>query len=453
MRSRITIRPYGRCKRSGLPWVGAIPANWLTRRLKTIARLKAGDGITSEEIEPKGAFPVYGGNGLRGYSDRFTHEGAHALIGRQGALCGNVHHVEGRFWASEHAIVASPVAGIDARWLSRVLRSMNLGQYSVSAAQPGIGVESIRDLGVPLPPLDEQRAIADFLDGMDARITRFIAARRKMIALLEEKKQAVINQAVTCGLDPSIPMKDSGVDWLGEIPAHWDVHPLKSLSKKWIIGSTPQSDTLEFYENGSVPWYGPSSIQGSISVEAPVKTLPSIAFEQGGARLISPPALLVVVIGATLGKSALLLEQGSTNQQLLSFELKKNTVPRFIAEQFRLSREFLRSFASTATMPIIKTGLVANVPVALPPIKEQAEISDFIESEASRIEILITRHQREIELMQEYRTRLISDVVTGKLDVRGVELPVVEEVIGEEIEAAMEDEPVLTGMGIGDELD
>ena len=182
---------------SGVPWLGKVPAHWEVWRLKTLCTMASGDGITALSIDPAGAYPVYGGNGVRGYTSNYTHDGNFVLIGRQGALCGNVHIVRGRFWASEHAVVATPHSGHSFEWLGAILGVMNLNQYSIAAAQPGLSVERVLNLQLPVPPLPEQTAIVRFLDHADRRIYRYIRAKQKLTALLEEQKQAIIHQAVT----------------------------------------------------------------------------------------------------------------------------------------------------------------------------------------------------------------------------------------------------------------
>ena len=163
--------------------------------------MRSGDGITAESITPVGAYPVYGGNGQRGYTSEYTHDGTFVLIGRQGALCGNVHLARGRFWASEHAVVTTVRSGYLPEWLGAILTVMDLNQYSIAAAQPGLSVERVLALRLPVPPVSEQAAIVRFLDHADRRIRRYIRAQQKLIALLEEQKQAIINQAVTGQID------------------------------------------------------------------------------------------------------------------------------------------------------------------------------------------------------------------------------------------------------------
>ena len=256
-------------KPSGIPWLGEVPAHWEVKRLKHVAKLRSGEAITIDAIEEEGAYPVFGGNGLRGYTDRYTNEGTYVLIGRQGALCGNVNYAQGKFWASEHAVVCHPVTDAEPIWLGELLRSMNLGQYSQSAAQPGLAVERIESLLIPVPPLPEQRAIAAFLDERMARIDALVARKRRLVQLLKEKRQALITRAVTRGLDPKVKMKESGVPWLGEVPEGWEVVPLRHIAESIQTGPFGSQLHEADYIEGGIPLINPAHmIQGEIMPEA-----------------------------------------------------------------------------------------------------------------------------------------------------------------------------------------
>jgi type I restriction enzyme, S subunit len=195
------LNPNAPMKDSGIEWLGRVPAHWEVCAIKRIADLRSGETINGEQIEDSGEFPVYGGNGLRGYTSRFTHDGSYALIGRQGALCGNVNYARGKFWASEHAVVVTPLGRSETFWLGELLRAMNLNQYSVSAAQPGLAVESIRNLRLPVPSHEEQVAIADFVGRETQKIDSLVNEHHRLIELLKERRQAVISAAVTGKID------------------------------------------------------------------------------------------------------------------------------------------------------------------------------------------------------------------------------------------------------------
>ncbi len=195
------LDPNVRLKPSGVEWLGDVPDHWEVRRLKTICGMKSGEGITAESIEAAGEHPVYGGNGLRGYASSYTHDGAFALIGRQGALCGNVHITRGQFWASEHAVVAALDVGHEIDWFGAILTAMNLNQYSIAAAQPGLAVERILNLYLPVPHLQEQKNIANHIEGATADIVAAIARASRQMELVQEYRTRLIADVVTGKLD------------------------------------------------------------------------------------------------------------------------------------------------------------------------------------------------------------------------------------------------------------
>ena len=188
-------------KDSGVKWFGKVPKHWGIKKLKFVAHLKSGDGIDTDLIKGEDRYPVFGGNGLRGYTSAFTHDGNFILIGRQGALCGNVNYANGKFWASEHAVVVTLNVGHDVVWLGELLRSMNLNQYSQSAAQPGLAVDSIQNLSVPVPPHKEQKEIATFLEKRINQVYEQISRDQRSIELLKEYRTALISEAVTGKID------------------------------------------------------------------------------------------------------------------------------------------------------------------------------------------------------------------------------------------------------------
>ena len=191
------LDPNVRLKPSGVEWLGYVPEHWGVRRLKTICGMKSGEGITAESIEDVGEYPVYGGNGLRGYASSYTHDGAFALIGRQGALCGNVHIARGRFWASEHAVVAALNGGHEIGWFGAILTAMNLNQYSIAAAQPGLAVERVLNLHLPVPPPQEQKDIANHIEMTSTDIDAAITRARRQIELVEEYRIRLVADVVT----------------------------------------------------------------------------------------------------------------------------------------------------------------------------------------------------------------------------------------------------------------
>ena len=192
------LREKSELGESGVEWLGAVPEEWKVCCLKYLCSMQAGKTLSSEEILDEGPYPVYGGNGLRGFYSEFNTSGEYALIGRQGALCGNVHFVDGQFWATEHALVTTPSEKVELPYLYWLLVAMDLNRYvSQTAAQPGLAASVILNVKTVFPPLAEQRTIANFLDKKCAAIDRVISEKESLIADLESYKKSLIFECVT----------------------------------------------------------------------------------------------------------------------------------------------------------------------------------------------------------------------------------------------------------------
>ncbi|ARK80117.1 hypothetical protein BOC40_06525 [Burkholderia pseudomallei] len=422
----MSLPTYSEYKDSGISWLGKVPRHWEICALKRVASLRSGDGITAEQINEDGKYPVYGGNGLRGYTSSFTHEGRFALIGRQGALCGNINYSEGKFWASEHAVVTTPVKPANVTWLGELLRTMNLNRYSVSAAQPGLSVEIISNLGVPYPPLDEQSAIAVFLDCETGKIDALIDQQEKLLTLLAEKRQATISHVVTRGLNPEAPMRGSGATWLGEVPAHWKVLPFRRAISKIEQGWSPNAGN----EPRRTDEWGVlkiSAVKLGRFIEDENKallddTLPDVSIQVSPGDLLLTRANTPDLVG-----DCCVVPDGIGPKLMMSdliYRVKTNAVcvPQFLC-YFLISdigRAQIRADArgSSMTMAKISQGHISGWTVCVPPLAEQAAIVTFLDAELSRLDALKAEVKRAIDLLKERRTALTSAAVTGKIDVR-----------------------------------
>ena len=417
MNSTGRYKPYPAYKDSGVQWLGEVPEGWGLKRLKYAAQCKSGKGIVSEQIEESGEYPVYGGNGIRGFFDEYTHEGEYVLIGRQGAQCGNVHLVKGKFWASEHAVVSTPAHGVNAQWLYMLLHSMNLNQYSESAAQPGLAVDAIVRISVPFPPLPEQTAIAAFLDRETGRIDALIAKKKRLIELLAEKRAAVISVAVTKGLDPDAPMKDSGVEWLGEVPEHWEVLHLKQVFSDVIYGISEVADVEGNFEMLTMG-----------DINEGVVTCPQKRFVDHVDRklLLRDGDLLFNRTNSLdlIGKVGVF--EGGDNVTFASYLVRlrftDDSTPYYF--NYLLNTPTILARARVVALPSIgQANLNPNrygyIVVCKPPKSEQIQIVQYLENEVEKLKSLIIKNQIAIAKLQEYRTALITAAVTGKIDVRG----------------------------------
>lgn len=406
-------------KPSGIPWLGEVPAHWEVKRLKHVAKLRSGEAITIDAIEEEGAYPVFGGNGLRGFTEGYTHEGDYALIGRQGALCGNVNYAHGKFWASEHAVVCHPVSEVDHLWLGELLRSMNLGQYSQSAAQPGLAVERIEALLIPVPPLPEQRAIAAFLDERTARIDALVARKRRLVQLLKEKRQALITRAVTRGLDPKAKMKESGVPWLGVVPEGWGVKPLRSVGT-FQNGISAGAD----YFGSGYPFVNYKDVYQWPSLPEQVEGLANSTDIDQERYSVREGDIFFTRTSETneeIGFASTCLrtmEHATFSGFLIRVRPHRGLLaPNFSKHFFRsdVHRAFFVKEMNLVTRASLGQELLKRLPVLLPPVNEQVAIAEFLDDRLNRIDDLVTKVEQAVERLQEYRTALISAAVTGKV--------------------------------------
>ncbi|MEN6458199.1 MAG: restriction endonuclease subunit S [Thermoguttaceae bacterium] len=394
-----------------LDWCREVPSHWSVAALKRFARFQSGDGITSLEIEPEGEFPVYGGNGLRGYTSKYTHDGTFVLLGRQGALCGNVNYASGKFWASEHAVVVTPSKEICQRWYGELLRAMNLGRYSMSAAQPGLSVQFVVNLQAPIPPLDEQRRIVAFLDREMAKIDALIAKKERLIGLLQEKRTALISHAVTKGLAPSLPMKDSRVEWVQEIPAHWRVLRNGFLFSDRDERGYPDLPILEVSIHTGVKVREFSGEHVEQQAEDPATYKRSLT----GDLAFNKMRMWQGAVGVTP-------VDGLVSPDYQVCRPRPGVHSRYFEQLFRTG--FYMTEINRYSHGIVKDrnrlywDQFKEMPSLVPPAEEQVQIIAHIDAITDRTERLIAKVREAIEKLREYRTALISAAVTGKIDVQ-----------------------------------
>ncbi|MEN6519296.1 MAG: restriction endonuclease subunit S [Methanospirillum sp.] len=418
----MTWRRYPAYRDSGVAWLGEVPAEWQIRQLKYISSMKSGEGITSDMLDEDGETPVYGGNGLRGYTFGSTHDGDYILVGRQGALCGNVHCVHGRFWASEHAIVVSTNAGICVPWLAFTLRAMDLNQYSFTAAQPGLAVDFIKTIRVAVPSEADQHTIAAFLDRETARIDALLAKKERLIALLQEKRAALIGHAVTKGLDPSAPMKDSGIAWLGDVPAHWETLKLTRVASLHS-GHTPSRLHPEYWKTCTIPWISLGDVwqlrSGKMEyIEETKEKISELGLRNSAAELL-PPGTVILSRTASVGFSGIMATSMATTQDYANWVCGPRILPEYLLQVLRCMKQEFERLMMGSTHQTIYMPDIEAFRIPLPPIKEQQEIVQKVRSLQQRSERLEDAIAESIRLAQEYRTALISAAVTGKIDVRG----------------------------------
>lgn len=420
---------YPSYKPTDIQWVGDVPDGWTTTKLRYLALLKSGESITSDEFEDDGEFPVYGGNGIRGYSKRFTHAGNYVLIGRQGALCGNINYADGRFWASEHAIVVSPLTEFPTFWLGELLRVMNLNQYSISAAQPGLSVQMIAGLKIPLPPIPDQVAIANFLEVQTGKIDRLTAKNRELIERLREKRTALISRIVTHGLPTDaataagVPenhtFKPSGVEWIGDIPAHWNVRRLRHISDTITVGVVVNPSSYVVDEG--VPFLLGGDIR-EFKIDVANCNRCSQESSDGPLRKSRLEAgdLVVVRVGYP-GIAAVVPAdlEGANCASVMIVRHHERFFSQWLAYVFnsQSGRDQIEIVQYGAAQKQFNISHAVDFWFPFPPFDEQVAIASYLDVETAKVDALVAKVEVVIERLTEYRTALITAAVTGKIDV------------------------------------
>ena len=409
---------------TNIDWAPFIPDNWDVVRLKDIARLQSGEGITSNDIDEVGDYPVYGGNGLRGYADTYTNDGSYVLIGRQGALCGNINYAKGKFYASEHAVVVyTHDKHENTTWLGETLRMANFNRLSASAAQPGLAVSVLNIQKIPYPPKDIRHRIGDYLDAKLGKIDARIAVLVKQQDAYARLKKSVVHHAVTRGLNPNVSLKDSGVEWIGMIPEHWERFRLKDLGYMYSGLTGKSGDDFRCDDETKTKPYVPfTNVLNNTVVDN--NNFNSVVMgdneQQNQVKIGDLLFLMSSEDYESIAKSAVVLDNPG-EVYLNSFcrglrIMNRNCYPPFLNYQLNseMYRDALRFEARGFTRINIKIDRVASHFVSLPPFSEQQTIADYLDEKCAKINAATENIGKQIDALKRLRRALINEVVTGQ---------------------------------------
>ena len=454
------FNPYPSMKDSGVPWLGEVPAHWELRRTKTLLAERSEKGFPDEPL--LAATQTKGVVRKEHYENRtvLAMKDLHLLkVVRVGDFVISLRSFQGGIeYARDSGIISPaytilyPVEQNHHAYLSQVFKSKpyiaNLSLFVTGIRQgQNVDYEKLARSRLPIPPLSEQTAIVRFLDYADRRIRRYIRAKQKLIALLEEQEQAIIHQAVTRGLDPNVRIKPSGVEWLGDVPEHWQVRHLGRIGLFFKGGGGTKEDERE--EGIPCVRYGDLYTHHRFFITASRACVaPELA-----ATAYTPIAygdVLFAGSGETMeeiGKSAVNLIRGPAccGGDVIVFRPSIDAEARFLGYIADCSASVHQKacIGRGFTVMHIYSSDLKYMTVAIPPVPEQAAIVSFLDRTTAALDAATTSAQRETSLLREYHTRLIADVVTGKLDVREASARLPDEV--EELEPLDEADALIDG--------
>lgn len=403
------MKKYDNYKDSGLEWIGKIPEHWDVKKLKFISKICNGQDQKAV-IDDNGIYPIYGSGGIFGKAKSFLFDQPSVLLGRKGTIDKPQYVVE-PFWTVDTSYYTKIKDGFSTRLFYYLCTTINFELYKYGSAIPSMTQGHLNEIKFSIPnTLDEQTAIANYLDHKTTQIDTLIAKKEQFISLLQEERTAVINQAVTKGLDPKVKMKDSGIEWLGEIPEHWEVKKLKYLCNI-INEKTSEKPNYVLALENIKSWTG--EIIGN----------PLENKMEGDVTLFKKDDILFNKLRPYLAKVIKTQCDGGCVGELLVLRPNQFLTPTFL--YYRMISEAIITIVDNSTygtkMPRASwEKFISLIGVGFPSIDEQNKITDYIENKISDITLLLFKSQQEIELLKEYKTALISEVVTGKVDVRDV---------------------------------
>lgn len=438
---------YPTYKDSGGEWIGAIPDHWLASPLKRAFKIEGGSTPTPDEVNWNGDIAWVTPADLSGLSSLFLDGSKRTITATGLASCGTTLLPAGSLILSTRAPIGSlaialismctnqgckglvPNANASAVYFAFVLLTAkdelnNRGRGSTFLEISG---DELSRFSVPTPPFAEQTQIARFLDHETARIDALIEEQQRLIELLKEKRQAVISYAVTKGLDPTVPMKKSGVEWLGEVPAHWAVSPLKFLVEEKVAGPYGASLTKSMYTDSGYRVYGQQQV---ISDDFAIGDyyISEEKFSEMQRYVVFPGDVLVSVMG-TIGRVSVVpvgVEVGIINPRLVRYKFASSkVVPEFVKILLMSLRyqSRLREESQGSTMEGLNMVILGDLPLVSPPLDTQYSIVAFVKNYDSNFNELVSQATSAVDLLQERRSALISVAVTGKIDVRGWQPP------------------------------
>jgi len=400
------LQQYQKMKDSGIEWADKIPEHWEEQKLKLVTDCLDGKRIPlngEERGGRQGPYPYYGASGLFDHIDDYIFDEELVCLSEDGEnLRSRVlpisFVINGKTWVNNHAHVLRPTK-MDANYLAYLLDSIDMVPYLEGATRMKLNQGIMNNILLPYPPNEEQKLISNYLDKETRKIDIDIQKNQKLIELVKEKRKAAINHAVTKGLDPSVPMKDSRVEWIGEIPKHWKVRRLRYLAAI----DTGNKNTVDNEEAGEYQFFVRSQQVEHIST-----------YSYDG------EAVLTAGDGVGVGKVFHYVNgKFDFHQRVYKISDFVDIIGKFfyyyIKENFH--KEVIK-LSAKSTVDSLRLYMFQNFPVAFGTKDEQKQITKFLDSETRKIDSLISKTESQIKKLQEYRQSLISAAVTGQIDVR-----------------------------------
>jgi type I restriction enzyme S subunit len=415
---------YEKYKPSGIEWIGEVPEHWKVKHLKRYLNFYNNIRIplsSEERADLENIYDYYGASGVIDKVDRYLFDGDYILIGEDGAnlLDRNsplAFKASGKFWVNNHAHILKPINGsID--YYIYFLENIDFTVFITGSAQPKLTIEELSGVRIVVPPTDEQLTIANFLNAETQKLDRLITNKKVQATKLKELRQIEINNAVTKGLNPDVELKDSGIDWLGKIPKHWEVKRLKNvtyINQEVINEKTSPDYELKYIDIGNVSSNGEFiELQEMTFSEAPSRARRKL---RHNSIILSTVRTYLRAIAFLQNPDANLI--ASTGFAVIdAFENLFDAKYLFYQMTSQIVVERVIAYSEGVSYPAISSTTLGDMKIILPPKNEQEIISNHLERRTNEIDKLIKNIEEQIEKLQELRKIKIYEAVTGKIKV------------------------------------
>lgn len=417
---------YSEYKDSGVKWIGEIPSHWEVKRLGSFF-FERKEKVSDKDYAPlsvtkQGIFPQLENVAKTNDGDnrKLVKEGDFVINSRSDRKgSSGVSGLDGS--VSLINIVLQPRKVLFGPFCNYLLKSYGFIEENY---RNGRGIvadlwttryDEMKMIKVAMPSFEEQKNISSYLDAATSKIDKAIAMQQKMIDLLNERKQIIVQNAVTKGLDENVEMKDSGVEWIGMIPKHWEILKLKRCASI-KTGTTPPTNERKYFDGGRISWFTPGDLN-DLHLKFASKTITQKAIDDKVGRLFPAKTIYFVGIGATVAKVSACDFAASSNQQINAIICNESLDYIFATYVLKSEQEFIRNMANYVTLPIINQSDTGLIDMIVPPKSEQQAIVAYLGKEMQRFDSAISNCQRQITLLQERKQIIINEVVTGKVKV------------------------------------
>ena len=401
-------------KPSGFDYLGNIPASWDAKRFKYCVQICNGGEYADIEVE-EGGDPVIGSGGEFARASKYCYRGESVLLGRKGTVDKPLY-VNDAFWCVDTMFYTKAKAGMVPKFLYYCALGFRFDYYVTATALPSMTQKDLGSEMIAVPPTDEQHAIADYLDVQCIKIDSVIADIEKQIETLQKYKKSLITEAVTKGLDRTVPMKDSGIVWIGEIPKHWNINKTRYLASL-CSGATPSKDVYTYWE-GNIPWVSSQEVKSDIITDTSLH-ISEEAIRSCSTKLMPAGTLVMVVRSGILQHTipvALLGVPATINQDIKAFVFKPEMIPAYYKYYIQGENDALLNvlIKDKTTVESIDNNLLLSLRVMVPPIQEQKDIVNYLDERCSKIDSIISDKQAQLDAIIQHKKSLIYEYVTGK---------------------------------------